>query len=1140
MKKKITFLGVALSLMMMVFSGSAFAQFTEVWKVVGGTTPQFAASGDNVRGAALNRATGHYLIASKATAPPKIYVYNAATGVLLDSLNTTGISGGTLTIVDIEVTEDGVVYATNLVTSPAAFKIYRWENDNSTTVPTVAFEGSLLDVNGRYGDAFDVAGTGVNTVIYVGGNNAATDSVMVFTTTDGETFTNSGVRKVTGSQAAVGIAQITPGGNFLATQQGAAALRLYNTTGGIAESVPTSVAPLSVDIAYREAAGRKWIALAESAITANHNRKGVLLNVTYGLAKAVRVGETPVLGTTAATGIGSDIDLQYNDADSTFTIYMLADNNAFGAWKTGNVLLQNLNPLAANFRRTQYVPFNNQPDTVYIDVRDDGYIPKDSVWISYTINGTVNGKVVMSLVSGDSTNGTYRGILAAANNLNGNRIEYYVTVADDRGARVVTATEKYFAGVTPMALSTVRAIDENGVMLYKGFAARFKGVCVQEDSLIAIPTSRHDVIIQDDSGAVDIVEFAVSGVAPPWRMKRGNVYYAAGKVDQYNGKIQIAIPGTGLHIEVIDDGPGVAPKPKEVTIADLSYDNLGEKLENAVVMIHNVWLTPGSLKWPNAGAPGTNITITDNGVDSLTLRVPALSTANGVPPLTQPFTVVGVAGQFDNSSPFTSGYQIIMRQVDDIIPEVPMSITTGSGDVGAEVTLSAVTGMKVDTFNISSYQFNIMFDSTKLQYVSATNNGTISSGFTFAVNQINGAMLRVAASGSTALKDSGALFTFTLKIKNAGEGYVGFNGQYNEGSPYAMPARTMISGSVPFDNPDTVHTITAKVTLDGKLDEPEWANASTLIFGPSDAPKSGNEKTVTGGFDIKASFDVGGVTYHIPYKDTSYTKVKFLQYGSDLYIGIQSPDKSICKFDWEADGIFVQIKNKTGETKEYKLYYQNIDSTANTIRYEESVLNSGAGAGVLAAGSTVNDTTNVDNGFTAELKIKLASLGYADGDKAVPVSMVIFDPDGFQFNSTLPWPYGMSQWDSARGSYYKSWWGSEWGSSFKTIALQPMTGVVEAAQLPTEYALHQNYPNPFNPTTNIRYSILQQGPTTLVIYDLLGREVRTLVNETLNAGTYEKTWDGKNNFGSQVASGIYIYRIQSGSFVSTKKMMLLK
>lgn len=92
---------------------------------------------------------------------------------------------------------------------------------------------------------------------------------------------------------------------------------------------------------------------------------------------------------------------------------------------------------------------------------------------------------------------------------------------------------------------------------------------------------------------------------------------------------------------------------------------------------------------------------------------------------------------------------------------------------------------------------------------------------------------------------------------------------------------------------------------------------------------------------------------------------------------------------------------------------------------------------------------------------------------------------------------------------------------------------------PTEYKLEQNYPNPFNPTTKIRYSIPNVGSglalTELKVFDILGNEVTTLVNEQKEAGYYEVEFNA-----SQFASGVYIYRLQSGSFLSTKKMMVLK
>jgi 5-hydroxyisourate hydrolase-like protein (transthyretin family) len=86
-----------------------------------------------------------------------------------------------------------------------------------------------------------------------------------------------------------------------------------------------------------------------------------------------------------------------------------------------------------------------------------------------------------------------------------------------------------------------------------------------------------------------------------------------------------------------------------------------------------------------------------------------------------------------------------------------------------------------------------------------------------------------------------------------------------------------------------------------------------------------------------------------------------------------------------------------------------------------------------------------------------------------------------------------------------------------------------------EYTLSQNYPNPFNPTTNLEFGISDLGFVSLKIYDMLGKEVKTLVNETKPAGRYTVTFDGSN-----LASGIYYYQIKAGDFIQTKRMMLIK
>jgi len=88
---------------------------------------------------------------------------------------------------------------------------------------------------------------------------------------------------------------------------------------------------------------------------------------------------------------------------------------------------------------------------------------------------------------------------------------------------------------------------------------------------------------------------------------------------------------------------------------------------------------------------------------------------------------------------------------------------------------------------------------------------------------------------------------------------------------------------------------------------------------------------------------------------------------------------------------------------------------------------------------------------------------------------------------------------------------------------------------PKAFSLHQNYPNPFNPSTRIAFSVQVSGFTSLKVFDVLGREVATPVDENLNAGSYDATFDAKG-----LASGVYFYRLQAGSFRDTKKLIVLK
>ena len=98
----------------------------------------------------------------------------------------------------------------------------------------------------------------------------------------------------------------------------------------------------------------------------------------------------------------------------------------------------------------------------------------------------------------------------------------------------------------------------------------------------------------------------------------------------------------------------------------------------------------------------------------------------------------------------------------------------------------------------------------------------------------------------------------------------------------------------------------------------------------------------------------------------------------------------------------------------------------------------------------------------------------------------------------------------------------------------------ENINVPKYFSLHQNYPNPFNPTTTLRYDLNKGGLVNVTIYDMLGNAINQLVNEVQNSGYKSIQWNATNNQGEPVSAGVYLYKIQAGDFVDTKKMILLK
>lgn len=120
--------------------------------------------------------------------------------------------------------------------------------------------------------------------------------------------------------------------------------------------------------------------------------------------------------------------------------------------------------------------------------------------------------------------------------------------------------------------------------------------------------------------------------------------------------------------------------------------------------------------------------------------------------------------------------------------------------------------------------------------------------------------------------------------------------------------------------------------------------------------------------------------------------------------------------------------------------------------------------------------------------------------------------------------------------------GNKWIGTENGLAVFNENGIVSIGDkftsienIPNDYQIFQNYPNPFNPSTTIAFDLPETGQVTLKIFNILGEEVATLVSERLSAGSYSYEWDA-----SDLASGVYLYRLQAGNYVKTRKMVVMK
>jgi hypothetical protein len=365
---------------------------------------------------------------------------------------------------------------------------------------------------------------------------------------------------------------------------------------------------------------------------------------------------------------------------------------------------------------------------------------------------------------------------------------------------------------------------------------------------------------------------------------------------------------------------------------------------------------------------------------------------------------------------------------------------------------------------------------------------------------------------------------------------------------FAKPSVTATSGAVPAIDADLIipgaGTYAAPV-LDGKLDEAVWndkgvgtlhlryGNAAIRNAYPNTAPfRSGQfQPDVNGGKAAIIDGDTGTVKYF--YK------------GDTLYLGFRVKDKVVQSVPGNMerwDGFRVMITARDSRNGDSVLNIRRmtfiIDSAGTARRMEDLAKGAWDSLGqavsvvtALGAGTTVDTLgLQVDNGYTAEMKINLRTLGYpaGRGDGVLFFGVCMFDGDSFDPPSTS---YGSRTWFMREQDWQDgaAWM---WMDPNKTIT---SVGREQNISL-NEFALLGNYPNPFNPSTTIKFTMPQVNEVTMEVFDVLGRLVATQNLGMRERGVQEITFNA-----SHLASGVYNYRLRTAANqVVVGRMMLLK
>jgi len=329
------------------------------------------------------------------------------------------------------------------------------------------------------------------------------------------------------------------------------------------------------------------------------------------------------------------------------------------------------------------VPLASEGVSVEADLED-----ASSAEIRYSLDGISQTPIPMSLLSGI----TWSGVIPPQ--VDGTKVEYRVAATDASSQTETSQSGCYFSGTTPIA--TLRVNDAQGVVVPKGCAARVRGAMTVEPGIFH--TFVTQAYVQDATGGVQVFDKLIDG-----SIGRGDDVEWVGEVEQFGGQTELNVAEDFGNFGSTRLGAGTPPAPQVVTVAQV-----GEAIEGTLIRIDGVSVVSGSI--PESGSGSLTVS-DDGGVSTLEVRIDGDTDVPGANTPTQPFSIIGVASQFDSWVAFDSGYQLVPRERKDfltdevnhpqvIISEIHADPASGlAGDANGDGTRSATQDEFVELLN---------------------------------------------------------------------------------------------------------------------------------------------------------------------------------------------------------------------------------------------------------------------------------------------------------------------------------------------------------------------------------------------------------------------------------------------------------